>query len=96
MKELNDIIIYVLSASIGIITFFLKLFHNQVTSNSEEVTILKAEIRLLKQEIESLEGKTASKIDNLIEISNLKFNQISDRVKENNDLLAQILNKLNL
>ena len=79
---ISEFLQYALITSIGIIGYFLKIIHNDVRKNTEELGKLKGKIELVEQEsrlkFETIQVQTQLEIKNLAK----NVSELSDAVKQ--------------
>jgi hypothetical protein len=79
---MSEFLQYALITSIGIIGYFLKIIHNDVRKNTEELGKLKGKIELVEQEsrlkFETIQVQTQLEIKNLAK----NVSELSDAVKQ--------------
>lgn len=79
---MSEFLQYALITSIGIIGYFLKIIHNDVRKNTEELGRLKGKIELVEQEsrlkFETIQVQTQLEIKNLAK----NVSELSDAVKQ--------------
>lgn len=68
---------------VGIIAYFLKNLHNNITQNDKDVAGLKSEVALIKSE-------SNNKIDNLTETTNIQIQNLTKAVED----LTYVSNKI--
>jgi hypothetical protein len=79
---MSEFLQYAFITSIGIIGYFLKIIHNDVRKNTEELGKLKGKIELVEQEsrlkFETIQVQTQLEIKNLAK----NVSELSDAVKQ--------------
>jgi hypothetical protein len=79
---MSEFLQYAFITSIGIIGYFLKIIHNDVRRNTEELGKLKGKIELVEQEsrlkFETIQVQTQLEIKNLAK----NVSELSDAVKQ--------------